>query len=67
MPASQGIGLVRNQLFRRALAVQRVRRAPARARHRRAEVPLLRELLDEAHARIRTLEKAVERLAAAAG
>jgi hypothetical protein len=63
MHASQDIGVVRRELVHRVFVEQRARRtgafrAPADARQ-------LRDLLDEAHARIRTLEKAVETLAAA--
>ena len=63
MYTSQDIGVVRRELVHRAFAEQRARRTDAP--HASTDANQLRELLDVAHARIRTLEKAVATLAAA--
>lgn len=63
MQLSQDIGFVRRELVRRAMSAQPTR--PAAGRPARADSRHLRELLDEAHTRIRTLETAIERLTAA--
>jgi len=63
MHASQDIGVVRRELVHRAFVEERARRPGAYRAP--ADASQLRDLLDEAHARIRTLEKAVETLAAA--
>jgi hypothetical protein len=60
---SQDIGTVRGALVHRALAGQRIRLAHTRAAA--AEDEDLRELLDQAHARIRFLEQAIRRLTTA--
>jgi hypothetical protein len=60
---SQDIGTVRGELVHRALAGQRIRLT-----HKgdaAAEDEDLRELLDQAHARIRFLERAIRRLTTA--
>jgi 5-bromo-4-chloroindolyl phosphate hydrolysis protein len=62
MQPSQDIGIVRRELVHHALAEQGAQ--SRRAQPQASEARLLRELLDEAHARIRTLEKAIERLTA---
>jgi hypothetical protein len=63
MQPSQDIGVVRRELVHQVLAAQHAR--PGRTHAQTSDADLLRELLDEAHARIRTLEKAIERMAAA--
>lgn len=63
MYPSQDIGTVRGELVHRALAGQRVRLAQLRGTA--AEDEDLRELLDQAHARIRFLEQAIRRLTTA--
>jgi 5-bromo-4-chloroindolyl phosphate hydrolysis protein len=63
MQPSQNIGAVRRKLAQQALGVQRAK--TRRTLPQATETRLLRELLDEAHARIRNLEKALERLTAA--
>ena len=62
MRAQQDIGVIRHQLFQRALSAQRGR--DGRGQSCVAESQVLRELLSDAHARIRALEKTLERLAA---
>jgi len=63
MHASQDIGVVRRELVRQAFAEQSARHAGApRSTMNGGQ---LRELLDEAHARIRNLEKAIATLTAA--
>jgi hypothetical protein len=59
----QDIGTVRGELVHRALAGQRVRLAHSRGSA--AVDQNLRELLDQAHARIRFLEQAIRRLTTA--
>jgi hypothetical protein len=60
---SQDIGTVRGELVHRALAGQHSRQAHVRVAT--VEDGNLRELLDQAHARIRFLEQAIKRLTAA--
>jgi hypothetical protein len=57
---SQDIGTVRGELVHRALAAQRGRQPYAHMAA--AGKGDLRELLDDAHARIRVLEQAIRRL-----
>ena len=59
----QDIGTIRGELVPRALAGQRVRLAHSRGTA--AVDQNLRELLDQAHARIRFLEQAIRRLTTA--
>ena len=61
MRAQQDIGAIRHELFQRALSGQRGR--DGRGQGSVTEAQLLRELLSDAHARIRALEKTLERLA----
>lgn len=63
MALAQDIGNVRRALVHRALAARP--QCPAPAAWESGDPRILRELLDEAHARIRALEKAIERLTAA--
>jgi hypothetical protein len=63
MFTSQDIGVVRRELVHRVFVEQHARRT--RASTVSPDPNQLRELLDEAHARIRTLEKAVAVLTAA--
>jgi hypothetical protein len=63
MYSTQDIGEVRHELVHRAFAEQRARRSAASANG--SDPNHLRALLDEAHARIRTLERAVATLTAA--
>jgi hypothetical protein len=63
MHSTQDIAEVRHELVRRAFAEQRAWRSAASANG--SDPNHLRALLDEAHARIRTLERAVATLTAA--
>ena len=62
MHRSQDIGIIRRELVHKALSARRS--PPADACRPAVEANHLRELLDEAHARIRLLESAIERLTA---
>jgi hypothetical protein len=63
MQPSQDIGDVRGALVQRALIARQGRTSPATRGP--GDPRILRELLDEAHARLRVLEQAIERLTAA--
>jgi len=62
MYRSPDIGIIRRELVYKALSAQRTAHAPPY--NPAVEESHLRELLDEAHAQIRLLERAIERLTA---
>ena len=63
MELSQDIGMIRRALMHKALSEPEGQ--PILLATEGADPQVLRELLDEAHARIRALEKAIARLTAA--
>jgi hypothetical protein len=63
MQAHQDIGFVRRELVRRALLAYGARPVVAHSHDAGPEAVQLRDLLGEAHARVRILELAIERLA----